>query len=71
MIEDSDSDKHYEEEGVLPITYRERLAGGGTANLWLIKLHPTYNQIFPDALYSVCYISKVPCYNADIERRWV
>jgi len=70
VIEDSDSDKHYEEDQVLPIIYKERLAGGGTANLWLIKLHPTYNQIVPDAVIPVSKIWAVLRNNADIEREW-
>ncbi|KIN03043.1 hypothetical protein OIDMADRAFT_18518, partial [Oidiodendron maius Zn] len=29
------ADKHYERERILPIIEKTRLAGGGTANLWL------------------------------------
>ena len=40
ILEDSISDKHFETERVLPIIYKERLAGGGSANLWLVKIYP-------------------------------
>jgi hypothetical protein len=43
----------FEEERVLPITYKKRLDGGGTATLWLIKLHPDYNKLISDESKSV------------------
>lgn len=48
ILEDPISDKHFETERVLPIIYKERLAGGGSANLWLVKIYPFYNKIIPD-----------------------
>jgi hypothetical protein len=45
VLDDSVSDKHFEEERILPITTRKRLAGGATANLWLITVHPSYNRL--------------------------
>ena len=67
VMEDSDSDKHYEEEQVLPIVYRERLAGGATANLWKIELHPTYNKIDPEAMSPVSLDSGSSFYKANTD----
>lgn len=55
-LEDPVADKHFESERVLPIIYKKRLAGGGSANLWLIKIYPFYNGIIPEETKSVCPI---------------
>lgn len=45
VLEDNLEDKHFESERVLPIISKQRLAGGRSANLWKIKIHPSYNKI--------------------------
>ncbi|KAL3425128.1 tein kinase 4-like protein [Phlyctema vagabunda] len=42
---DSILNTNFESERVLPITSKTRLAGGGTAALWLIKLRDGYNNL--------------------------
>jgi len=39
------SDKHFESDRVLPITFKQTLSTGASASLWLIKLHPSYNGL--------------------------
>lgn len=54
------ADKHYERERILPIIEKTRLAGGGTANLWLIKIHSSYNNLSREKTMSVCYCRCLP-----------
>jgi hypothetical protein len=42
------SDKHIESERILPIISKKRLAGGGSANIWLVEIHPYYNKLITD-----------------------
>jgi hypothetical protein len=42
------SDKHYDSEQILPIISKKRLSGGGSANIWLVKIHPFYNRLISD-----------------------
>jgi hypothetical protein len=42
------SDKHIESDQILPIISKKRLGGGGSANIWLVKIHPFYNKLITD-----------------------
>ncbi|KAK0102819.1 hypothetical protein ONS95_000980 [Cadophora gregata] len=42
------SDLCFEEQRVLPITYKRKLRDGGTAKLWLINIHPSYNKLISE-----------------------
>jgi hypothetical protein len=59
VLEDPISDKRFESERVLPIIYKKRLAGGGSANLWLVKIYPFYNKIIPDDIKAVSFAQSV------------
>ena len=54
------ADKHYERERILPIIEKTRLAGGGTANLWLIKIHSSYNNLSREKTMRVCSCRCLP-----------
>ena len=41
-------DQHFPPETILPIVYKKNLNSGGSATLWLIKLHPAYNQLISE-----------------------
>jgi hypothetical protein len=38
-------DKHFPKDTILPIVYKKEICAGGSATLWKIKLHPTYNKL--------------------------
>jgi hypothetical protein len=40
-------DTHFEADRILPIVRKERLGGGGSATLYEIKLHSSYNLLLP------------------------
>jgi hypothetical protein len=62
VFEDPISNKHFEDERILPIICKKRLAGGGSANLWLVKIYPFYNKIIPDNTKDVSFArSYHPC----------
>jgi hypothetical protein len=42
------SKKRFEGDRVLPIIFKEKLGGGGTAILWLIKVYPYYNGLLTE-----------------------
>ena len=42
-------DKHFPKQTILPIVYKKSLSSGGSATLWLIRLHPTYNKLLSEA----------------------
>jgi hypothetical protein len=42
------ADQHFPPETILPIVYKKSLNSGGSATLWLIKLHPAYNQLISE-----------------------
>lgn len=42
------SDKHYDSEQILPIIYKKRISSGGSANIWLVKIHPFYNRLISE-----------------------
>ncbi|KAL2073991.1 hypothetical protein VTL71DRAFT_7769 [Oculimacula yallundae] len=42
------SDQHFEDERILPITFKQKLLDGGTAHLWLVHLHPSYNKLITE-----------------------
>lgn len=46
-------DKRFQKNRVLPIVFRKTLNTGASAALWQIKLHPSYNQLIPEAAKSV------------------
>jgi len=48
------ADKHFERDRVLPIIEKKRLAGGGTATLWLVKIYPSYNKLISEETKKVC-----------------
>lgn len=47
-LEDPVADKHFDSEQVLPIIFKKRLAGGGSATLWLVKIYPSYNKLISE-----------------------
>ncbi|KAF4628548.1 hypothetical protein G7Y89_g9603 [Cudoniella acicularis] len=44
-LQRSMSEKHFEPDRVLPIIFKETLATGGSARLWMIRLYPSYNKL--------------------------
>lgn len=42
------AEKRFHKDQVLPIVYKKALNTGGSATLWLIKLHPAHNQLITD-----------------------
>jgi len=52
------SDKHYDSEQILPIVSKTRLSGGGSANIWRVKIHPFYNKLISedDKLVSLSFL---------------
>jgi hypothetical protein len=42
-------DKHFPKETILPIVYKKSLSSGGSATLWLVRLHPAYNKLISEA----------------------
>lgn len=42
-------DKHFSKRTILPIVYKRSLSSGGSATLWLIRLHPAYNKLLSEA----------------------
>lgn len=47
-LTDPVSDQCFEDERILPITYKRKLRDGGTAKLWLINIHPSYNKLISE-----------------------
>jgi hypothetical protein len=41
-------DKRFQKDQVLPIIFKKALNTGGSAALWLIKLHPAHNELITD-----------------------
>jgi hypothetical protein len=41
-------DEQFESKRILPITYKERLGGGGSGTLYKIKIHKLYNELIED-----------------------
>ena len=39
------SDRHFEDRRVLPIIFKQTLSNGGSASLWLVRLHSSYNEL--------------------------
>jgi hypothetical protein len=42
-------DKHFPKDTILPIVYKKSLSSGGSATLWLIRLHPACNKLVSEA----------------------
>jgi hypothetical protein len=46
-------DAQFEDDRILPITYKQRLKGRGNATLWKINLHSSYNKLLPEEARTV------------------
>jgi hypothetical protein len=40
--------QNIESDRILPIISKDRLGGGGSANIWCVKIHPFYNKLITD-----------------------
>ena len=54
ILKDPVADKRFEHDRVLPIIEKKRLAGGGSATLWLVKIYSSYNKLISEETKVVC-----------------
>lgn len=53
------SDENFESERILPIIFKQKLRGGqeGSAKLWLVQIHPSYNGLITSEEKAVSLIN--------------